>query len=388
MQNKVVILATLKWSCFLIFAGYPNFAFSNDCKFLEPFPVELEFCQEYQRLTEEYRKIGTNIEEIAFYKSLRLLTEEAYKASNFIPWNAYKPAPMTWINWEKGNAIVDTVANHMKWRNRYKLHEKLFPFIHQETMDPMMLTWERGLEEIPAEYQSGLGIRGIVPPRGVRRSTEYPYRPGFFLNSPTEEVKSALKEIVDDEGEPYLTVTAVPFSERVYVQYLSSDKVYIHLFYLVLKASCGLQHFKREPERQKDESPIDFVAKIQRQYVAIHPFHEGQGRMSRWLQDIVLKQLGLPFIKGGRLQNDLTTSFRQYADETRSDIEDTLKRLRDCLEIVRLNPDDMNCSSLYKRGNKKRPAESIWDDIYAGTHSYSYGDLIRKTEELISSLKM
>lgn len=52
-----------------------------------------------------------------------------------------------------------------------------------------------------------------------------------------------------------------------------------------------------------DLSPVDFIADLQRRYISMHPFGDGNGRTSHFLQDIVMRALDLPFAPTGSLRD-------------------------------------------------------------------------------------
>ncbi len=60
-------------------------------------------------------------------------------------------------------------------------------------------------------------------------------------------------------------------------------------------------------------SPAEVAYLAQKFYVAIHPFHEGNGRTSRFIQELILSTLNMPFGSSGDLMDsDVLTTFDQY----------------------------------------------------------------------------
>jgi Fic family protein len=123
---------------------------------------------------------------------------------------------------------------------------------------------------------------------------------------------------------------SIPLSNIVSVTYkYSKSKNVPHLM------ESFLQYFNQNlndiMEHKTHLAPIEFAADAQRRYVQIHPFHEGNGRISRYLQDMITLTFGLPFIPGGLLQNDVLTPQDEYREQTYHQVETILFLLEQCL---------------------------------------------------------
>ncbi len=60
-------------------------------------------------------------------------------------------------------------------------------------------------------------------------------------------------------------------------------------------------------------SPAEVAYLAQKFYVATHPFHEGNGRTSRFIQELILSTLNMPYGSSGDLMDsDVLTTFDQY----------------------------------------------------------------------------
>ncbi len=79
-------------------------------------------------------------------------------------------------------------------------------------------------------------------------------------------------------------------------------------------------------------SPSQKTADIQRWFVAIHPFGDGNGRMSRFIQDMILEALNLPLPASADLQNDIFTEKSEYRSAFANSLKASINYLESCLE--------------------------------------------------------
>lgn len=327
--KKTLSQLVLLFSFTLILNSSSSYAYT--CELVQGFQYEREFCYRYDSLKREYSARDVNIEDISIYKSLRLLTPDAYASSGYVPWRAYAPAPLTWFNWEKGNAIIKAIHIKMNEKPDWAVTKDLLSKIHLATMRPRMLG-----STVNAIYPA-ITYFGAIPKIGTIRNS-HGHQPGFSLSELDTNMVEAIEDIRGKDGRSYVQVNLNNF----YVSYLPGDRVEAELDSFLEELNEGLLGYA---DKTNKESPIGFAARMQRKYVAIHPFHEAQGRMSRWLQDLIFLRVGLPFVRGGLLQNDVTTRAKDYENSTVADLYDTLNQLQDCLKPLESNRTE--CASLY-----------------------------------------
>jgi len=77
-------------------------------------------------------------------------------------------------------------------------------------------------------------------------------------------------------------------------------------------------------------SPMELATVVQKWFVSVHPFSDGNGRTSRAIQDIILTHFDMPVIPGGDLQEDATAEFEKYMDSTYDKTEAILAQLELC----------------------------------------------------------
>lgn len=80
-------------------------------------------------------------------------------------------------------------------------------------------------------------------------------------------------------------------------------------------------------------SPAEVAYLTQKFYVAIHPFHEGNGRTSRFLQELILSTLNMPYGSSGDLMDsDVLTTFDNYYVQAMTANNALMKTMNLCLD--------------------------------------------------------
>lgn len=108
---------------------------------------------------------------------------------------------------------------------------------------------------------------------------------------------------------------------------------------------------------------MQFIADIQRRYVSIHPFHEGNGRMSRLLQDILLTIFDLPYLLSAYLQEDVINYTALYRKQTFDTVERLMRLFSDCYIKLKSNVLKPKCVPLY-HPLKGDPTKNLKEAIF------------------------
>jgi Fic family protein len=77
--------------------------------------------------------------------------------------------------------------------------------------------------------------------------------------------------------------------------------------------------------------PIRLAMTAQLQLVGTHPFVDGNGRDSRWIEDYVLYRAGLPPVYIPNMDHDLSTPMELYVQQGYSGAEQGLQIIDNCL---------------------------------------------------------
>ncbi len=91
-----------------------------------------------------------------------------------------------------------------------------------------------------------------------------------------------------------------------------------------------------------DEDPFLSVARMQRWFIAIHPFRDGNGRVSRFVMDLMVKSLGLPAPILKNVEHDLYFTHEQWAREIGTGIIRAVQEAEACLR----SPDNVGCREI------------------------------------------
>ena len=80
-------------------------------------------------------------------------------------------------------------------------------------------------------------------------------------------------------------------------------------------------------------SPARLAFFVQQYYVAIHPFHEGNGRTSRFLQELILTSFSLPHGSSGDLMaSDVLTGHEDYYRLAVNKTSELVQALQNCMD--------------------------------------------------------
>ncbi len=273
---------------------------------------------------------------MAFYRALRFIRRRDFKPTDpggvYLPWKIYSPAPQTWISWEEGNKFREMLSHQIGCFNK---KEKGFRF---RLSDLKALHKQVISKNITGAGDKLFFTKGLYPNPGEFRNKGH-LTSGFFVKKSWKYGRKEKKEIKSFEelgtnGKSLITSTLVRLPGTKYyrgrVKYVESKNVPKEMKAFFQELNSDTNNFFKSSKTLR--APIELVADAQRKYVAIHPFHEGNGRMSRYLQDILLEFIGLPYTLSGDLQEDIVNTKNNYRKQTYHAYDRLLKDLGDCLK--------------------------------------------------------
>ncbi len=327
-------------------------AFAFACEeSLVKFPFECDLSDRYQEVKEQlFTHYNVNVEETASYRAVRLINNSEWKKSrthDFMPWKVYKPAPDTWLMWEKGASIVKSMANA---QNYIPLTIENIEELNKSLISKKMMS---GLSKIkgnrPGKIRSGI----LQAPPGAKFSCK--------KNPLSQKAYEIFKDydLKDYQGDPLIRnhLSKCSNKSRMYggsIWYMKSNRVEKELRrwidYFNTNASTYING-----QNIENDSPIEFLAKAERWFIAIHPFGDGNGRTSRFIQDYFLEKMKLPYVPEGRLSR--TFKAKEYVEHVKSEMEKSVKYLESCLEQYKKREQDIkfritgHCLPLYERSD-------------------------------------
>jgi hypothetical protein len=316
---------------------------------LQHFPFECSVQDRFLKIRNDFiERWDINIDDIYFYKASRFIDDKSLEKAiknKILVQNIYDPKPTTWQYWEKGvekcqdlsNNIISSRSCHLTVEQLKQLHNTT---ITNELIGPLTYfsSWFLDLKKTP-----------LLGP-GILRSTHLNFRPFFSFNCGDRIPANKIKKFIDDspkdsEGISILDFSYSPCPDSLHVQgsvyYSESVEVpkrieqFVENFNLKIGdlLKCNQLSSDQIPYTDKNLnlSPYELAADFQRWYVAIHPFREGNGRLSRFIQDMISQIFDLPYVPASKLQNDLLVENKQYKDMTKKFVLETLDQLELCL---------------------------------------------------------
>jgi len=303
-------------------------------------------CGIYNRYQSAKNELATDydidIEQLVTYRALRFISDFSWNSEyyennknvvDYKPRLVYTPIPTTWAFWERGDAYAQDYLER-----RINLTPTLEDIIqlHRNVMH----------ELIVGVYSAKK--KGAAPGK-LRRGKTKPPRWEALCKKPWTTLTKDEVDLIKDfdlraaDGKPIVRKKGrvkkckgvIVDGEQRYalkMEYLKSSRVPVEIQRLV---NYMAREWPLVKAGQSELSPVDFVADMQRYFISIHPFGEGNGRTSRMLQDLLVKSFGLPYPPTGKLGNDVTTRKEKYRQMMKDEIEKTTQMLEGCLTEYR-----------------------------------------------------
>jgi len=90
-----------------------------------------------------------------------------------------------------------------------------------------------------------------------------------------------------------------------------------------------------EFQRTMIKADIQLAISIQREFTALHPFKDGNGRISRYLMDYITFRTDLPTLFIPNMNNDYSASFEDYFLWATKSIEETTQIIQSCTQLFK-----------------------------------------------------
>jgi fido (protein-threonine AMPylation protein) len=281
--------------------------------------------------------------------------------TGYNPWYVYKPAPKTWQSWENGHALVYTQVQKNLKKQKVEIFDlEWIKKVHRVSMQDMYVSAgsirnhsEVGLQ-LDRKYALPEATIQLLDQGAGYRSHTNPDEP-MLEWIPTicwEDQDRKILETIEErkaKKESWFQKTEWTHPEKDlffeeggarkqcgYISYPASGDV-------IPELSNYLKIINNRTQKwispDKNEDFLETIAKAQRLFIAIHPFKDGNGRMSRYLMDLLIESTGLPAPVLADMDNDLFVSEKDWAQELGRGIFRTLDILNQCAE----NPQRESC---------------------------------------------
>lgn len=265
------------------------------------------------------------------------------KSGRANPWTVYNPTITTWGNWEKGRVEIDALAEE-------NFEAGLTPtfsrdeILHLHTTAMIWAKKDAGkLRDVPV-IGSSISKSTSQPAGQLQRMQEKEYMTPLdgetlVTWTPKECVDANYAKLpladrpalVNIPADLYFTDDNGMEHQCGVYDYTSPKKVDKALTAWVSHANRDLSEFSSHPAAS---DLVKISSKLQRWFVSIHPFTDGNGRMSRYYLDYILQSYGLPTPVLEDHNRDLYVREDQWAQMITQGMLRHLEILEDCVSKV------------------------------------------------------
>lgn len=330
---------------------------------------EKSLCQIYDLYHQSIKKLEdhgvADYERLADFIGPRFINlpdwEVARIRTQYDPTIVYFPASETWNSWEIGQKYMsETIAQNI-------LNQTIAPVTLEWIlkMHFVMLKNSKSLagfirqgEEIGTSVDRNFAITQIQSEELNRNDGKiYSWHPTICLDQQSKNFQNYVYKKMeqkltwfDDRDWP-----AIPKTQF----FTSNDGKLKQCGYLVYLYAYKLQSELNEwlhalnSMNFKDHDFLLNIAKIQRWFIGIHPFQDGNGRISRNIVDYYFLSLGLPPPIFADMDNDIYSSETQWANEIGLGLLRSLNIVNNCAQ----NPQLAGCKSI------PRPANDVFNSL-------------------------
>jgi len=283
---------------------------------------------------------------ISPYKVIRFidrLSWDAAKLAQKAPNQIYGPAPMTWDVWSQG--LESLFPKHIDLKNLkladFSLMNKVLLTNGTVSIKDDVTDETKAPGEFRGENDSQIAFCSHEP-GDHRAMAEASLQSLLQVQSQFEKkIKMPFTKLVEKEGGSNSGIATLgaslrsivpgcgPKADGIHVSYVRSEVVISNMEWIRIFIKANL---KLSEAKSAFLAPIELSALVQKWFVTVHPFADGNGRTSRGLQDLILENYDLPFVPGGDLQNDALEEYRRYAEQTYVKTEALLTKLEECVQ--------------------------------------------------------
>jgi len=255
------------------------------------------------------------------------------QAAKFSPLMIYKPAPQTWQMWENGAALLAKAVSQNQ---------------QTQSIAPITLEWIRSLHFAATNgLVQGSGSFRTHNILGGMNSVEYAISKqhqaqlliGGGYHRPTDPQSPVFKwtpttcstiegELVDIDINKFFFMPSGEPKQCGFVTYLDYNEIPSALLQWATSINQATQAWRTHPTAAED--PLLVAARAQRWFVSIHPFNDGNGRISRYIMDLLITSLGLPAPLLANMDHDIYTPESKWADEIANGIMKTIRVMERC----------------------------------------------------------
>jgi hypothetical protein len=371
MLNSLKIFRFLSVSLFLILGNKGQSCPEFIEKMKTTYLGEKNFCQVYdeylQTLDSLKQEHLEDSNRFADFIAPRFINwpdwEQAKQAANFNPFIVYKPAPLTWINWERGqnfmlekasqnssNQIISPIT--LDWI--LKIHTLMLKGLSSEA-GIIRKSTEVGLGGIDRKWAlTKSQTENLLNNGGLKSSVNpnqnlYTWKPTICMDQMDKAKVAVIEEKIKNDQAWFIEAEWPKVSNSDFFKTEGEPKQCGYILYAPgSEVQADLEDWLNTLNKQTSlwgsnetyEDPILMLARSQRWFVGIHPFEDGNGRTIRTLVDLYLLSLGLPPPVFKEMDDDIYLSESEWAKELGDGILRSLSIVKRCA----LKPQAAGCN--------------------------------------------
>lgn len=314
---------------------------------IKPFARDCAIQDRFVALKNSYANRQINIDEIAEYRVIRFVDRhnwERAKTARVKPEQIYKPTPATWSVWDAGIRDVMAAGGAKgQLMSGYTLDEANISFVNKVLLvnEAQQLNIKDKITDQtlkPGEFRkatsNGVGYNsgGKDYTSMINQSEESMTR---FQTNWEAAMGKSFSDLLIEAGSAYsaganLKSGMKENEARNFVLYSPSSAVPSSIDWIKHFIKLNLERYKAGNPAL---SPMHLAAVVQKWFVSVHPFSDGNGRTSRAIQDLILANFEMPYVPGGDLQDDATAVYEDYIERTYAKTESLLAALELCLTV-------------------------------------------------------
>lgn len=341
---------------------------------LQKFPDDCEIQDRFRAVKNHFAAKQINVDEIAEYRAIRFVDRANWNRAKeaFVkPKDIYEPAPDTWLVWDIGiNKVMTAAGGKDGLFGNFVLNEETIATInHDLLMNEGMNVKDKISDQTlkPGQYRKQTSVAvGFRPGRmmsdEIDRSEKSMDR---FQQAWEAKMGMTFSQLLKDAGaknfsNAHFRSEMTQNSDTKFVSYTPSREVAKEMEWITQFIKMNLDLYKKGTPVL---SPMELAAIVQKWFVSVHPFSDGNGRTSRAIQDIILTNFDMPVVPGGDLQDDATAVYEDYIKETYDKTKKILSALElcqdrnasafQCQTVARINAMENTKAEFKKKKRKK-----------------------------------
>lgn len=307
---------------------------------------------------------GINVNELAEYRMLRFIDRRAYgiaSKNGLNPSLVYLPAPQTWNVWDSGirSLFGDDNLDRILFKTRgFNNKTAGFEHINFAYINTVLLKNSKGntsrdflagkvnRDSEPGTFRKNgdlqIGFSTKMVPfyqdkidrsqdSMLRTQAQWEEDYGMKFQDVVRERNGILPEMASFGV--WMKSVLNPDGKTMFVSYAPSEMVPVQISWILTFINASMDRYRAGKPMMP---PIEFSAFVQKWFVSVHPFSDGNGRTSRAIQDFILATFKMPYVPSGDLQNDSLEEYDTYINNTYSHIENMMGKLERCMDEYRL----------------------------------------------------